>query len=450
MSKSTYDKMFEQNEANEKFHWAADQPYIHYHRENAQRAAGGLSLAAIQANALASAKVAAIERFNQTIYNGKSNAEDLAKFDNAIGDINNAIADSNQIVALLDEIVNKTVDFAGDGSNISAHEVASKISVLIGGVRGSSYAVTSERLDEILTLLYDKDLHSLIKSLKSQKKNLTAIKQQQLESLIHLEEVMKTSKNNWNDSAKTSARNALVDILTEQGLPDFIARCLEQCGYEADKVIMDALQFGKVRVAEGHQKGSQGKIDTQMTFMTPEGRKITQGISLKSNWGGHFASILTTSIKSTLTYANQGNQYAMVNAVSLMDDVKQLNAWMEWSNLDRALQGTMAALKNGLQDRADMLIEFTSRGLQVFNINYMLWKLLQVIKSMRDVPLTDMGFGMTQKYGLGMKVYDRSKFTSENIATAIANRSNYTAKWLSDTHAVALNAEAMINFFMTH
>ena len=133
----------------------------------------------------------------------------------------------------------------------------------------------------------------------------------------------------------------------------------------------------------------------------------------------------------------------MSNAISLMN-VDELKAWVEWTNLDRALQGTMAALENGMQDRADLLIEFTTNGLQVHNINWIMTKLLERIKSLGDVRLSMMGFGMSERYGQSVVAYDRSKFAGPDIEELIAKRSDYTKNWLGQSHAIVLDANKLV------
>jgi len=54
-----------------------------------------------------------------------------------------------------------------------------------------------------------------------------------------------------------------------------------------------------------------------------------------------------------------------------------LGRWFIWANLDKALQGTSNGLNSAfeLQDRADILIEFTGDGIQVFNITDVIYRL---------------------------------------------------------------------------
>ena len=302
--------------------WESTQAYIHWHEENARRAAGGLTAAAIRAKALSDTKTATIARFNATVYSGKSSVQDLQNFDNAIGNINAAVGDSAQVQSLILEMIDKVVDFRKSG--LTGQQVVSKISNLIGGTKSMSKTNFIEELDSVLTILYDQNLHGLIQTL-SQQKNLSQIKQDQLNSLIQLEQLIHTGR--WSDN-KTPIRNTLVDILTEQGLPDFLQECSKALEYYEDGSFIDeALQFGKVRIGSS---GRQGKIDTMAVFNLPSGRQVKQGISLKNNWAGYYASILSTSLRASLNYGHQGNQYAMANAISLMT-VEELKAWMEWT-----------------------------------------------------------------------------------------------------------------------
>ena len=439
----TYKDSFEQNEANEYAAWEANVPYIHWHIENARRAAGGADIATIRAQALRSTQVATIERFNQSVYAGKTSKTDLNNFDNAITDINQAVSDSNAVMNLLREMVDATLDFNGTG--LSANQVAAKISQTIGGVK-SGKVNTLQAVNECLTLLYNQDLKGLIRTLQSQSGTLTPIKQAQLASLIKLDDYLNADLP-WTGKGgvMTPVRNTLVDILTEQGLPDFLEQCARLPG-QAAQFCMDSMQLGQARVEGKH---TQGKIDTVITFLMPDGRKITQGISLKSNYAGYSARILTTTILATLKHAMNGQEYAMVNAASLFT-AKELKAWMEWANLDRALQGSMLALKNAsMQDRADLLIEFTNNAatgtFQVHNINYLLYKLVQKIKANNsDIPLTKMGFGMADDAQLTVKAYDRTAFDTTDIQLAIKNRSHYTNAWLTGSHTVMLNANALL------
>ena len=439
----TYKNNLEQNEINEYAAWEADVPYIHWHIENARRAAGGADIATIRAQALRSTQVATIERFNQSVYAGKTSKADLKNFDNAITNINQAISDSNSVMNLLQEMVDATLDFNGTG--LSANQVAAKISQTIGGIK-SGKASTLQAVDECLTLLYNEDLKGLIKTLQSQRGTLTPIKQAQLESLIKLDGYLKADLP-WTGKGgvSTPVRNTLVDILTEQGLPDFLEECARLPG-QAAQLCIDSMQLGQARI-EG--KNTQGKIDTVITFLMPDGRKITQGISLKSNYAGYSARILTTRILATLKHAMNGQEYAMVNAASLFT-TEELKAWMEWANLDRALQGSMLALKEiGMQDRADLLIEFTNNAatgtFQIHNINYLLYKLVQKIKANNsDIPLTKMGFGMAADVNLAVKAYDRTAFDTADVQLAIKNRSHYTNEWLTGSHTIMLNANALL------
>ena len=415
--------------------WERTQAYIHWHEENARRAAGGLTAQAIRQKALSDTKIATIARFNATVYSGTTSMQDLQSFDNAIGNINSAVADSAQVQSIILDAINQTLNFRGSG--LSAQQVVSKISNLIGGTKSMSKGNFTKELDEVLTILYDKDLHSLIQSLSKQK-NLSTIKLDQLESLRQVENMIKN--NNWSRD-KTAVRNTLVDILTEQGLPDFLQECSKVIEpYVNGQFIEEAFQFGKVRIQNSSR---QGKIDTMATFNLPGGRQIKQGISLKNNWAGYYASILTTTLRASLNYGHQGNQYAMSNAISLMT-VEELKAWMEWTNLDRALQGTMTALENGMQDRADLLIEFTTNGLQVHNINWIMMKLLERIKSMGNARLSMMGFGMSERYGQSIVAYDRSKFAGPDIQDMIEKRSGYTKNWLGQSHAIVLDANKLV------
>mgnify|MGYP006908806860 CR=1 FL=1 len=75
--------------------------------------------------------------------------------------------------------------------------------------------------------------------------------------------------NNWSRD-KTAVRNTLVDILTEQGLPDFLQECSKVIEpYVNGQFIEEAFQFGKVRIQNSSR---QGKIDTMATFNLPGGR----------------------------------------------------------------------------------------------------------------------------------------------------------------------------------
>ena len=436
---------FLQNQQNEyNFGWDKTQAYIHWHEENARRAAGGTDINTIRNQALKDTQMASMARLSTSVYSGVSLTE-LGGFKNSINNINQTIADSEAVVNMVLNYVEQAADIGADG--LSGHQLAGKISNLIGGVRNSSRKKTLEQLDEVFQLLYDDNLYGVIESLQKNSSRLNMIKKQQLESLLQLAEYAK--KTTWDSSDKTGVRNLLVDILTEQGLPDFLQRCADAVNDTATSIFkeIESAQFGKVHIASSKRSG---KIDTMLTFILPDGRHVQQGISLKNNWAGYYATILSTSLHASLNYGHNGNQYAMANAISLMD-VDTLKAWMEWTNIDRALQGTMQALEDGVfQDRADLLIEFTTNGLQVFNINYIMYHLIQKLKALNGSQrLSTMGFGMTEKYGLGVKQYNRSLFSGANITEMVTERSKYTANWLQATHSVVLDANKLMQNLTT-
>lgn len=437
---------YEQNAVNEGYNWEADVPYIHWHIENAKRAAGGTDVATITAEALSKIKNTMMGRLNTTVYAGNSSLEDMQRLSNNISDMNAAISDSEQVMSLLRSMVDETLNYRGTG--LSANQVAAKISQTISGVMaGKAQAVTL--IDEILTIMYDEGLDGLIKTLSATRQKLTPIKQSQLESLIALQSYLNAEGKTWS-SQRVNVRNTLVDILTEQGLPDFLTECAQLPDRAAAQVV-SAAQLGKVHVDKSSVGGrdTQGKIDTMITFLMPNGRKITQGISLKSNYAGYSARILGTTILATLNHAAAGNQYAMINAASLMT-IDELKRWMEWANIDRALQGTMLALKEvALQDRADLLIEFTNNSatgnFQIHNINYLMYKLVEKIKATNgNVALSEMGWGMSGDAFTKLTQYNRTAFDTDDVDLAIKNRSEYTDSWIKGQHSVMLNANALL------
>ena len=444
---------YEQNAFNEgQMQWEANVPYIHWHIENAKRAAGGTDIATITAEALAKVKNTMMSRFNTSVYSGNSSLTDMKKFSNSISDINSAVSDSQYVMDIIKDMVEQTVNYRNTG--LSASQVAAKISSTIHGVMKSKDEA-AKLIDEILRIMYDDGLDGLIKSLSKQKQKLTPIKQDQLASLIQLQELM-NKDGPWGGKGGRNVpiRNTLVDILTEQGLPDFLAECAQIPENAANRVVaqvLSATQLGKVHVDKSSVGGrdTQGKIDTQITFLMPNGRKITQGISLKSNYGGWQARILGTTILATLKSAAAGNQYAMVNAASLMT-VDELKRWMEWANIDRALQGTMLALKEvAMQDRADLLIEFTNNAetgtFQVHNINYLMYKLVEKIKATNgNIALSEMGWGMSGDNYTKLTQYNRTPFDTTDVDLAIKNRSEYTENWIKGQHSVVLNANALL------
>ena len=246
---------FSHNAENEYATWERTQAYIHWHEENARRAAGGMTSAAIRAKALSDTKIATMARYNATVYSGQTSVSELQSFDNAINNINNAVTDSAQIQSIIFDAINQTIKYRN--SNLTGQQVVSKISNLIGGTKSMSKGNFTKELDEVLTILYDKDLHSLIESLSKQK-NLSQIKQDQLKSLIQLEKLI--NNGNWSRD-KTDIRNVLVDILTEQGLPDFLQECSKVLEpYTNGKFIEEAFQYGKVRIGT---TGRQGNIQSQ-------------------------------------------------------------------------------------------------------------------------------------------------------------------------------------------
>jgi len=92
--------------------------------------------------------------------------------------------------------------------------------------------------------------------------------------------------------------------LTEQGLPDFLSKCASMANEACNNFVEDAIHLGSTRIQGSSAKG---KIDTYMTFNLPVGdktKKISQGISVKSNYLGMQANILSTTFAQSLKYGN--------------------------------------------------------------------------------------------------------------------------------------------------
>ena len=202
----------EQNAVNEGTQWEADVPYIHWHIENAKRAAGGGDVDAIVGRAIMDNKLATVARLKSTVYAGNTSMKQMKQFSNTITDINTAVSDSEYVTNMLKEMVESTLNFRG--KNVSAGTVASKISATIAAAsKKNNREATVRMIDEVLDLMYDQGLKGLIESLSQQRSKLTPIKQDQLESLIQLQSFLDSNKQ-WSGSGgiSTNVRNVLVDI----------------------------------------------------------------------------------------------------------------------------------------------------------------------------------------------------------------------------------------------
>ena len=419
--------------------WPGSQIYIHYHEENARAAAGsfGSSLSEIRQNATSQIRQLTTGRFSQTVFAGISPAE-LKGYANEIKNIKESIADTSKVTKVLSNLLEDTFESDQIGTPSFAKTVSNKVATLIGGI-GSNYKninKVTDQVNELINLYYDTDLNSLIQI----KKNIpTAISRAQYESLIQLQKYL----NRETMLSLKDIRNLLVDIFTEQGLPDFLQKCAKIAEQQYDNLVDSAIHLGKANIL-GSQ--AQGKIDVNITFNIPNGsgktQKITQGISVKSNYFGMQANVLSTTLAKSLKYSGLGDLEAQANAISLMNDAA-LHRWFVWANLDRALQGTSQQLDTiyDLQDRADVLLEFTADGFQIYNINEILFKLAKAIQNLGNESLGKLGYGVRSQYNALTK-YDRSKYTY-NTPEVISDRANYSNRWLTATHTITLNAHTL-------
>ena len=419
--------------------WPGSQIYIHYHLENAKAAAGsfGTTIADIKENALSQIRGLTTTRFQQSVYGGITPTK-LKGFANEIRDLDQAVSDTQQVTDFLTNILVGTVeDATGSSSSNYAATVSNKVATLIGGI-GSNYKnlkKVTQQVTELLDLYYNTDLESLI---KIKQNTPTKIAQAQYESLLQLQQYL----TGQSTLSLKDIRNLLVDIFTEQGLPDFLQRCATLANEQYKTLIDSAVHLGSSTI-EGSQ--AKGKIDVNITFNLPQGgstRKVTQGISVKSNYFGLQANILSTTLAKSLTYSGLSNLEPQANAISLMkEDV--LHRWFIWANLDRAIQGTSNAIVSAynLQDRADMIIEFTAEGMQIYNINDILCRLVKKLKDLGNRSLGSLGYGVRQQYNK-LYAYDRSKFR-ENTPETIEQRADYSNRWLTGTHTIVLDVHRL-------
>lgn len=440
--------------------WGRETPYVHLTIKHAQEAAGyspSAALEQVRRQATLQAKSRLQSRMVKSVYAGITPAG-VQTFTNSITNLEKALSNTQQTVDYLKNMLANAVDIAAENNEtLSAHDIGAKISTLIyhaGPQTGAKKEQITTEIQEIFNLIYGTDVAGLIAQLNQlvKTKQATPIQQSQLASLQKLQDLMKNNKVKGID-----ARNLLVEILTEQGLPDFLTKCAQQTKGVIDNLVESAQHLGKERVQSvgGSGRSVQGKIDTMITFNIPTPgtnsiQKITQGISLKSNFKGYAASILSTNIRTSLVYVDQYD-YSTLNALSLMD-ADTLKRWILFSNLDRALQGTMQELQGGIantQDRADILIEFTQNGVEVFSITEILTRFLTRLQQVNDDK-------MLSKYGFQMANYkdnkvvsyntirDQYKHNRGNVLEHVRSRSQSTSKWLSTNHSIQLDANVMM------
>lgn len=445
--------------------WGKDPPYIHLTIRHAQQAAGfgpSQALHKVRQQVTLNAKNQLTARMGNSIYSGKEinvSKTGLENFTNQITDLETALSDTNAVVEYLKKMLGDTIDTAAhNGGIVSAgHSLGSQISQLIyhaGPHSNASKGAITAEIQDVFKKFYGTDVASLIRSLEEAAATgtITSLERSRLSSLYTLQDMIN------NERVKgISARNVLVEILTEQGLPDFLAKCAQETEGIIDDLVASAQWLGKEHISSvsNSNRSVQGKIDTMITFNIPvpgsnKTKKITQGISLKSNYKDFGASILSTSIKASLVYVGQYN-YETLNALSLMD-VPTLKRWILFSNLDRALQGTMQKLQGGIgniQDRADILIEFTQNGIRIFSITEILSRFLKRLEQINDEK-------MLSKYGFGMANYKDNKVegysiirnhynnSRRNLLNQVEGRSRSTSQWLSATHSIQLDASVMM------
>lgn len=407
--------------------WPGSQIYIHYHEENARRAAGalGTDLYSIRDQAVSQLRITAGQRFSMTVFSGETPAK-IKEYNNEIMDMQKAISDSDAVVKYLQEILGGTINEALNENLSLGQEVSRKVATMIGGIAGTSQKKLTEQVEELLQLYYETDLASLIKLKQG---SPAAIDQAQVENLKQLQALLKGDLK----LDTQHKRNLLVDIFTEQGLPDFLQKCAEKVAGLKSNLIESAIHLGAEKIVGSPAKG---KIDTNITFWLPGvEHAITQGISVKSNYFGGIANVLSTNFATSLTRQGFESYEAQANAISLMTQ-EWLGRWFVWANIDRALQGTLQPLASAynLQDRADLLIEFTYDGFQVYNLNDILYRLVQKIKSFGNKDLGKIGFGVRESYNQ-IKRYDRTQYEN-NTPDVISERAKYSNTWLTFTHII--------------
>lgn len=445
--------------------WGTNSPYIHLTVSHAQKAAGygpSEALDQIRKKVTINAKNLVTARMGHSIYGQKIDGiskAGLKEFDNQITDLGKALSDTNAVVEYLRKMLGDTIDVAANksGTVSAAHSLGAEISQLIyhaGPYSNVSKETITDEIQDVFKKFYGTDVASLIHSLEelAATGTITPLESSRLSSLYTLQDMINNKKVKG-----INPRNVLVEILTEQGLPDFLTKCAQETQDTIDNLVESAQWLGKehIQSVSDSSRSVQGKIDTMITFNIPipgsdKSQQITQGISLKSNYKDFGASILNTSIRASLMYVGQYN-YETLNAISLMN-ADALKRWILFSNLDRALQGTMQRLieNDKIQDRADILIEFTQNGIRVFSITEILYKFLQHLQNINDEK-------MLGKYGFGMANYkdnkvegyntirNRYKDQYGNTFNYIKSRSDSTYKWLTTQHSIQLNANIMMS-----